>query len=93
MSRVKNWGDEVEAEEMRSNVRRDMHRSVASVDFLFYLFQLHCKCECNFLIQYKDIVDILFKLLISDLSFSDTEEGFLKQIFLKETEKSHLEGL
>ncbi|XP_051715734.1 histone RNA hairpin-binding protein isoform X1 [Ctenopharyngodon idella] len=26
VSRVKNWGDEVEAEEMRSNVRRDMHR-------------------------------------------------------------------
>ncbi|TRY98203.1 hypothetical protein DNTS_006235 [Danionella cerebrum] len=25
-SRIKNWGDEVEAEEMRSNVRRDMHR-------------------------------------------------------------------
>lgn len=32
VSRVKNWGDEVEAEEMRSNVRRDMHRSVASLD-------------------------------------------------------------
>ncbi|KAI2644319.1 Histone RNA hairpin-binding protein [Labeo rohita] len=27
VSRVKNWGDEVEAEEMRSNVRNDMHRS------------------------------------------------------------------
>ncbi|XP_052005251.1 histone RNA hairpin-binding protein [Xyrauchen texanus] len=26
VSRVKNWGDEVEAEEMRSNVRCDMHR-------------------------------------------------------------------
>lgn len=26
VSRVKNWGDEVEAEEIRSNVRRDMHR-------------------------------------------------------------------
>ncbi|KAI7801295.1 histone RNA hairpin-binding protein [Triplophysa rosa] len=26
VSRVKNWGDEVEAEEMRSNVHRDMHR-------------------------------------------------------------------
>ncbi|XP_026120997.1 histone RNA hairpin-binding protein-like isoform X1 [Carassius auratus] len=26
VSRVKNWGDEVEAEEMRSNVRRDTHR-------------------------------------------------------------------
>ncbi len=47
MSRVKNWGDEAEAEEMRSNVRRDMHRSVASFDFLFYLFQLLCKCEYN----------------------------------------------
>ncbi|XP_077057850.1 histone RNA hairpin-binding protein [Siphateles boraxobius] len=26
VSRVRNWGDEVEAEEMRSDVRRDMHR-------------------------------------------------------------------
>ncbi|XDV36719.1 hypothetical protein PO909_006450 [Leuciscus waleckii] len=26
VSRVKSWGDEVEAEEMRSDVRRDMHR-------------------------------------------------------------------
>ncbi|XP_067312509.1 histone RNA hairpin-binding protein [Pseudorasbora parva] len=36
VSRVKTWGDEVEAEEMRSNVRRDMHRyrrRILTVDF------------------------------------------------------------
>lgn len=27
VSRIRDWGDEVEADEMRTNVRRDMQRS------------------------------------------------------------------